>query len=130
MKLGQQITRIALGVPFIWLGYDAVAAPGARVQHAAKLGIPRPEDAVRLNGAAMMAGGIGLIVGVRPRAAALGLFLTMIPTTLAGHSFWQDTDPQLRKNNRIQFLKNLGLSGGLLGVAFTPEVKASPSGCG
>jgi hypothetical protein len=40
MKLGQRITHIALGVPFILLGYDAVASPGARVQHAARIGIP------------------------------------------------------------------------------------------
>jgi putative oxidoreductase len=78
----------------------------------------------------MMAGGLGLVVGVKPRAAAFGLFLTMIPTTLAGHSFWQDTDAQLCKINRIQFLKNLGLAGGLLGAALTPEVKEAPSATG
>ena len=117
MEIAHRIAGAALGIPFIWLGYDATFAPGGRVAMAAKLGIPRPEEAVRLNGAAMVAGGVALSVDVLPRAAALGLVAAMIPTTLAGHSFWKEEDPQARKTGRIQFLKNLGLMGGLLAVA-------------
>jgi uncharacterized membrane protein YphA (DoxX/SURF4 family) len=116
-RIAHRMAGAALGVPFVWLGYDAVSAPGARVAMAAKLGIPRPEEAVRLNGAAMVAGGVALVADVQPRAAALGLVASMVPTTLAGHSFWKEEDPQARKANRIQFLKNLGLMGGLLAVA-------------
>ena len=43
----------------------------------------------------------------------LGLIASMIPTTLAGHAFW-DFDGAERKANEIQFLKNAGLVGGLL----------------
>ena len=48
-----------------------------------------------------------------PRLAALGLVASMIPTTLAGHSFWE-LDGAERKAQEIQFLKNAGLVGGLL----------------
>ena len=41
----------------------------------------------------------------------------MIPTTLAGHSFWRESDPKTMSQPRVQFLKNLGLVGGLLLVA-------------
>jgi uncharacterized membrane protein YphA (DoxX/SURF4 family) len=117
MEIAPRIAGAALGFPFLWLGYEAVAAPGGRVALAAKLGIPRPEEAVRLNGAAMVAGGAALSAGVLPRAAALGLVVSLIPTTLAGHAFWNEEDPQARKTGRIQFFKNIGLVGGLLAVA-------------
>ena len=38
----------------------------------------------------------------------------LIPTTLAGHSYWQVEDPATRKVQRIQFHKNLAMIGGLL----------------
>jgi putative oxidoreductase len=117
MSLVQRLARVALAAPFVWLGYEAASEPGSRVELAAKLGVPEPELAVKVNGAAMVAGGLALATGVLPKTAAAGLVASMIPTTLAGHSFWQHEDPQLRKTNRIQFLKNLGLIGGLLAVA-------------
>jgi uncharacterized membrane protein YphA (DoxX/SURF4 family) len=117
MYIAYRIACLALGLPFIWLGYEAVVAPGARVAMAAKLRIPRPDIAVRLNGAVMVAGGFGVATGLLWKAAAVALVLSLIPTTLAGHAFWAETEPQARKANRIQFLKNLGLMGGLLAVA-------------
>ncbi|MDP4504159.1 DoxX family protein [Nonomuraea turcica] len=122
MDIAFRLACIAIGLPFVWLGYEAVTAPGARVAMAAKLRIPHPEIAVRFNGVAMVAGGIGVATGVLWQAAAVGLVISLIPTTLAGHAFWAETDPQARKANRIQFLKNLGLMGGLLAVALAPYV--------
>ena len=116
-RFARRLARVALAAPFIWLGLEAAADPGGRIELAANLGIPSPRTAVRVNGAAMVAGGLGLATGVLPRTAALGLVASMIPTTLAGHSFWQQRDPMSRKQNRIQFLKNVGLIGGLLAVA-------------
>jgi len=107
----------ALGAPFVWLGYEAASEPGGRVALAAGLGVPWPEASVRLNGAAMVAGGVALVLGIQPRLAAAGLVASMVPTTLAGHSFWTHEDPAARTANRIQFLKNLGLVGGLVAVA-------------
>ncbi|HEX6255295.1 MAG TPA: DoxX family protein [Euzebyales bacterium] len=108
------LARMALAVPFIVLGAEAAREPGPRVALAEDIGIPYPEEAVRFNGVAMVAGGLGLALRVLPRTAAAGLVASMIPTTLAGHRFWADDDPAARKGNRIQFLKNVGLIGGLL----------------
>jgi len=124
MDLAFRLACIALGLPFIWLGYEAATAPGARVAMAAKLHLPRPDLAVRFNGAAMVAGGIGVASGVLWQAAAVGLVVSLILTTLAGHAFWAESDPQARKANRIQFLKNLGLIGGLLAAALAPYVSS------
>ena len=108
--------KALLGLPFLWLGYEAASEPGGRVAMAERLGLSKPEAAVRLNGAAMVVGGAALILDVFPRVAAAGLAASLVPTTLAGHPFWNEEDPATRKGHRIQVLKNAGLIGGLLAV--------------
>ncbi len=115
------LSRAALGIPFVILGYQAATEPGGRVQAAEKLGLPEPELMVRANGAAMAVGGAALATGILPRAAAAGLAASLVPTTLAGHAFWKIQDPAERKGQTIQALKNLGLIGGLLAVAASPK---------
>jgi uncharacterized membrane protein YphA (DoxX/SURF4 family) len=119
MSFLDRLGRIAVAAPFVWLGAEAAADPGIRVKLAVDLGIPEAvaDKAVRFNGAAMVAGGLGVATGILPRAAALGLVGSMVPTTLAGHAFWKDTDPMARKTNRIHLLKNVGLTGAALVVA-------------
>ena len=75
------------------------------------------ETLVRVNGAAQVAGGLLLATGHATRPAALLLAGSLVPTTLAGHAFWTIDDPAERAAQRIQFLKNLGLLGGLLMTA-------------
>lgn len=116
LSIVRRIADASLGVMFLVTGYQAAVDPGTRVDTAAEFGMPNPELAVRFNGAAMAAGGAALIVGVLPRAAALGLATALVPTTLAGHAFWKYDDPNVRARHRLQVLKNLGLLGGLLGV--------------
>ena len=48
--------------------------------------------------------------------ALLGVLAALVPTTLAGHPFWNETDPQARAGQLTQLLKNVGMAGGLLAV--------------
>jgi uncharacterized membrane protein YphA (DoxX/SURF4 family) len=111
--LERRAGQALLGATFMKLGFDAAVQPGPRVDKAAALGLPSAELAVRGNGAAMVTGGAALILDKLPRLAAVGLIASMIPTTLAGHAFW-NYDGAERKGQEIQFLKNAGLVGGLL----------------
>ena len=123
--LEQRAGQALLGAMFIKLGLDAAYDPGGRVDRAARLGLPNTELLVRGNGAAMMAGGVALILDKLPRAAALGLIASMIPTTHAGHAFWT-FDGAERAAHLTQFLKNAGLVGGLLLVMRAkPQMKAA-----
>ncbi|MFG2038702.1 DoxX family membrane protein [Dactylosporangium sp. NPDC048998] len=79
------------------------------------------ETLVRVNGAAQMAGGILLATGHAARPAALLLAGSLVPTTLAGHPYWSVEDPRERATQRIHFLKNIGLVGGLLLAALDHE---------
>lgn len=74
----------------------------------------RTEQLVRLNGAVHVVGGVMLALGRCPRLAALALAATLVPTTLAAHRYWEADDPSERAQQRIHFLKNLSMMGGLL----------------
>jgi uncharacterized membrane protein YphA (DoxX/SURF4 family) len=74
----------------------------------------RTEQLVRLNGAVQVVAGALLGLGRVPRLSALAIAATLVPTTLAAHRFWEAEDPSDRTQQRIHFLKNLSMLGGLL----------------
>ena len=79
------------------------------------------ETLVRVNGAAQVVGGVLLATGHATTPAALLLAGSLVPTTLAGHAFWKIDDPAQRNMQKVQFLKNVGLFGGLLFAALDHE---------
>ncbi|GAB1511738.1 DoxX family protein [Actinophytocola sp. KF-1] len=83
------------------------------------------ESLVKINAAAQVGAGLMLGLGRFPRLAALVLASSTIPTTLAGHAFWDKTDPAERAHQQVQFLKNMGLVGGLLLAAADTHGKPS-----
>jgi uncharacterized membrane protein YphA (DoxX/SURF4 family) len=72
------------------------------------------ETAVRINGAVQLAAASLLAIGRFPRLSAFALAATLVPTTVAGHAFWEFEDDKDRAQQRIHFLKNLSMFGGLL----------------
>ncbi|MEA2555025.1 MAG: putative oxidoreductase [Actinomycetota bacterium] len=107
------VGRFALAGVFLKGGWDAYQEPGPRPSIVEKAGLPEPETLVRLNGAAMVAGGAGLITGLLPRATATGLMVSLGATTMVGHRFWDQPDDAARRQQLTQFLKNLAIIGGL-----------------
>ncbi|WP_086561656.1 DoxX family protein [Streptomyces africanus] len=85
----------------------------------------RTEQVVRLNGAVQVVAGLMLATGRMPRPAALAIAATLVPTTLAGHRFWEAEDPSERAQQRIHFFKNMSMLGGLLIAA--DDTGARPS---
>jgi uncharacterized membrane protein YphA (DoxX/SURF4 family) len=85
----------------------------------------KTEDAVRLNGAVQMVAGTLLALGRFPRLSALALAATLVPTTAAGHRFWEAEEDADRNQQRIHFLKNLSMFGGLLIAAADTSGKPS-----
>lgn len=74
----------------------------------------RTDQAVRINGAVQLTAGSLLALGWWPRLSALALAATLVPTTFAGHRFWEAQDKQERIDQQMHFLKNASLLGGLL----------------
>ena len=55
-----------------------------------------------------------LATGRAPRLSATVLAASLVPTTVAGHAFWAETDPKAKAQQRLQFIKNTSIFGGLL----------------
>jgi putative oxidoreductase len=76
-----------------------------------------PEDTVtlvRVNAAAQILAAAALARGRAPRLSSTVLAVSLMPTTVAGHQFWKESDPTVKANQQIHFFKNLSMLGGLL----------------
>jgi len=83
----RSLSHMLMSGIFISGGAAAFANPGGRANKVADAGIPAPEQAVELNGAAMVLGGVLLGLDVMPKVAATILLGTLVPTTFVGHPF-------------------------------------------
>lgn len=127
----RRIARPLLSSIFIFGGVNALryasahkdAAEPVIKKLAAPLGLPEDSELlVRVNGAAMVGGGVLVATGKAPRLGSLVLLGSIIPTTLT-HQWWTETDPEKKQGEQVQFFKNLSLLGGLLLAAADTEGK-------
>jgi uncharacterized membrane protein YphA (DoxX/SURF4 family) len=79
------------------------------------------ENLVRLNAVAQVVAAAALATGRAPRISSTVLAASLVPTTVAGHQFWNETDPAAKANQKIHFFKNLSMLGGLLLAAVDTE---------
>jgi uncharacterized membrane protein YphA (DoxX/SURF4 family) len=79
--------------------------------------LPLPEDPVtlvRINAAAQVVAALALATGRAPRLSAAVLAASLVPTTVAGHRFWEEKDKAARTQQQIHFFKNVSMLGGLI----------------
>jgi putative oxidoreductase len=134
MSLVRRIARPLLAATFISGGIDTLRNPGPRVPQAEKVVSPlvdavpqlsNAEQVVKIDaGIKVVAGGL-FALGKFPRLSAAALIASLIPTTAAGHRFWEESDPAKRKQQQLHFLKNAGMVGGLLLAAVDTEGRPS-----
>jgi putative oxidoreductase len=131
MSISRRIARPLLASMFISGGVDAIQSPEGKVKAAATVTEPLkarfpllPDDTatlVRFNGMVQVGAGSLLALGKFRRLASWALVASVIPTTYAGHRFWEEVDDDARAQQRVHFLKNLGLLGGLILAATDTE---------
>ncbi len=128
MSVSRLIARPLLAAGFVYGATNALRNPDAVVPRAAavtdkvvpaaqKAGVPLPNDTatlVRINAGVQVLGGLALATGKAPRLGAALLAGSMVPTTVAGHAFWAESDPATRKTQMLQFAKNLSMLGGAI----------------
>ncbi len=86
--------------------------------------IPKdPETLVRINAGVQILAGLALATGRAPRLSSLALAATLVPTTAAGHRFWEESDPTMKANQQVHFFKNVSMLGGLILSAVDTEGK-------
>ncbi len=124
MPVLRAVARPMLASIFAVQGFDTLLHPERVVAQAEPVvrpvaervpGVPsNTEQAVRISGAVQVVAASLLAVGRLPRLSALAIAATLVPTTLAGHRFWEAEDDKDRAQQRIHFLKNVSMFGGLL----------------
>jgi putative oxidoreductase len=138
--LVRRIARPLLASSFIVGGISTLRnpqdrVPGARpvveqIAEAAdkQLPVQVPRDVeqwVKVDAGIKVVAGSRFALGRLPRLSAVAMSASIVPTTLAGHRFWEHDDPKERFGQLSNFLKNAGLLGGLLIAAVDTEGKPS-----
>jgi uncharacterized membrane protein YphA (DoxX/SURF4 family) len=135
----RRIARPMLSAVFISRGVDALRSPKPAADAArptleglSKLpdpvgaNVPSNAEAVaRINAAVQIGGGLLLASGRLPRLASAALALTVVPGSLGGHTFWSESDPHRKADERRAFLTDVSLIGGLIIAAVDTEGKPS-----
>jgi uncharacterized membrane protein YphA (DoxX/SURF4 family) len=75
--------------------------------------VPLASVSVPLGSLALVAGSLAVLTGVYPGVGAFAVAVFLVPVTAIMHDFWTMTGED-RGNERIHFLKNVGLVGGAL----------------
>ena len=73
-----------------------------------------PVTIVRINAGVQIAAAAALATGHFPRLSSTVLAASLLPTTVAGHAFWRESDPATKATQRLNFFKGISLVGGLL----------------
>jgi putative oxidoreductase len=137
MAISRLIARPLLAAGFVIGGINGLRSAQEQAPRAAtvtdkvvplarKSGVPVPEDTVtlvRINAGVQIVAALALATGRAPRLASAVLATSLVPTTIAGHAFWSESDPSARKRQLLAFGKNLSMLGGVLIAAGDTEGK-------
>jgi uncharacterized membrane protein YphA (DoxX/SURF4 family) len=101
----------ALVVGYLALGnlLDLESAVG----YAEQKGTPLASVSVPLGSLGLVVGALAVLTGVYPSLGAVAVVTALVPITVVVHDFWT-MEGRDRQNERIHFLKNVGLVGSAL----------------
>lgn len=108
------IGRLIVGFYFLESAYNHLVKGGGMLGYAASKGLKSPKLAVYGSGVLLLIGGLSVLLGAWPHIGLIALLLFLIPVTWKMHNYWKETDPMMKMNQRIQFMKNLALIGFVL----------------
>jgi uncharacterized membrane protein YphA (DoxX/SURF4 family) len=100
--------RIFIATIFLASAFGKITNFQTTVEYMSAHGLPASVLLCLLAIAVEVLGGLSLVLGYHARSGAVWLLLFMVPTTLVFH---------ISPEQRIQFLKNLAIMGGLLQIA-------------
>ena len=87
----------------------------------ASKGFPAAKPAVIVSGLLIIFGGLSILLGVRPTWGVALVSLFLIPVTLVMHQYWKHTDPMMRINDQVNFMKNVAMLGAAWMLVLVPQ---------
>ena len=135
----RRIARPMLATTFITRGVDALrnpkpAADAARPTLESLSKLPDPvgpnvptnaETVAKVTAGVQIGAGLLLATGRLPRISSAALALSVVPGSLGGHAFWNQSDPERKAAERRALLNDVGLIGGLIIASVDTEGKPS-----
>jgi len=116
MKYAALTGRILFSLIFLAGGLGHFSAQS--IGYAASQGVPLASVLVPISGVISIAGALSILLGYKAKLGAWLLVIFLVPVTLTLHKFWTIQDPMMRQMDMVMFMKNLGLLGGALFIAF------------
>ncbi|SEF49092.1 Uncharacterized membrane protein YphA, DoxX/SURF4 family [Thermomonospora echinospora] len=110
------IGRILFAAIFVGSAIGHLTATDAMAGYAASKRLPQPHLAVRVSGVYLLVAAVMLVLGIWPDLAALALVPFLLITAFVFHDFWSVPDPATRRQEQVQFLKDVSLAGGALAL--------------
>lgn len=108
------VGRILFGGYFLMMGVNHFKKTQMMMGYAQMRGAPASRPAIQLSGLVLILGGLGILLGVAVEIAILLLVLFLLGASFSIHHFWKDTDPQVKMNEMVNFMKNMALVGATL----------------
>jgi putative oxidoreductase len=109
------LARLALGAIFVQSGFGKLTDLGGFTAGLQGMGVPLAAVLAPLGAVIEFFGGLALVLGAWTRPAAILVAGFTVAATLIAHRFWAVPAEQ-QAMQTIQFMKNLAIVGGLLGV--------------
>ncbi|MBX7452620.1 DoxX family membrane protein [Mycolicibacterium sp. 3033] len=135
----RRVARPMLSAVFISRGVESLQSPKPAADATRQtldglsklpdpVGTNVPSDAemvAKVNAAVQIGGGLLLATGKFPRIASIALAASVVPGSLGGNAFWNQSDPQRKSEERKAFITDISLLGGLIIAAVDTEGKPS-----
>jgi uncharacterized membrane protein YphA (DoxX/SURF4 family) len=83
--------------------------------------VPSPKLAVMVSGLMIILGGVSILLGVRPHIGVALVTAFLVPVTLLMHQYWKHTDPMMRINDQVNFMKNVAILGASWMLLMIPQ---------
>jgi putative oxidoreductase len=112
--------RALIALLFVPEGFQKIPGFAETVGYIVKAGVPLPEVAAAISIVVEVGFGLLLLAGFQTRWVALGIAIYTLVITFIFHPYWAVPAAEVMMQ-KINFFKNLGIVGGLLGlVAWGP----------
>lgn len=110
---GPLVGRVLLALIFIITGFAKISGFDGTVGYMQAYNMPMPQVLAVLAIIIELGGGLMIAVGWKARWGAAALFIFVLVASFIFHAFWA-VEPDQVMLQRIMFLKNLAIMGGML----------------
>lgn len=116
MKYIPLIGRILFSVIFM---YSSISKFSSNfVYEAAAKGIPFADVLIPFSGILELVGALSILSGFMSKWGAWLIVIVLVPVTLVMHDFWNVTDSLKHELVLLTFMRNMGIIGGALMIAY------------